>query len=481
MPDKNFQIIQKNSQRTESCSNELSREQRELIHNATIDVLQHTGMAIVSPELRALAADHGLDCRNERIRFNPEHIEEALKSVGRKFTLLARNPANSLDFARGSSFVGMGRSAPFIALATGKQRVANTGDYIELLKLGQLLDPIELPGQLVYPGNIDTDEMYRYMMVNQLLYTDKPFCLLHESDIDLLCLAFDIDYQTLADGLDQGKAYAQTTVNTHSPLTLTEDQGHYLIVMARAGIPIAISPTPAAGLTGPCSLAGNLVLNNAEILGTLVLSQLVRPGLPILYSTFPCSSDMRSLAATYGGPETRIMETGAASMAEHYQLLSRGNVCVSDGQDLDYQAGAESMFNAVTALKNRITYLPGCGITSGFAMASREKLVLDAELVSAARRYCQPIDFEHLQDAVSLIQETGPRGSFITSPHTYSSFRTELFHPELCSRISNEHWVKRGKSLMEKASEHADKLLEKYSMPEMDSALKQHLTRISGQ
>lgn len=454
----------------------LNQESREKIHAASLDILEHTGMEVASTKLLACARDRGVDCSDNRIRFKPEHIEQALATTGREFRLNARNPAHSLDFHRGTSYIGMGRSAPFIAMPGGKQRKATATDYIELMKLGQMLDAIDLPGQLVYPGDIGTDKVYRYMMVQQIFLTDKPYCLLHEDDIELLCLAFDIDYATLAAGPDTKNAWAQTTVNIQSPLTLTEDQGDYLIVMARAGIPVCISPTPAAGSTGPCSIAGNLLLNNVEILGTLVLAQLVRPGLPILYSTFPAASDMRSMMATYGGPDTRRMETGAAAMADYYKLLTRGNACISDAQDIDFQTGAESMFNLLTGMQNRVTYLPGCGINAGFGMASREKLLLDAELVTTARSYYDPVNCGSLEEIVALIKEIGPRGNFVAHPHTFRSFKKELFCPELFSRMTNERWVKRSMSLSECASARAEKMVDEYKAPALDAELYKYLT-----
>ena len=248
--------------------------------------------------------------------------------------------------------------------------------------------------------------------------------------------------------------------------------------MARHGIPISISPTPATGSSGPCSLIGNLVLNNAEVLATLVLSQLIRPGLAVLYGSFPCASDMRSMMATYGGPETRKMEAAASQLARRYGLLSRGNVCISDAQDIDFQAGAESLFNLISALSRGISFLPGCGIAGGFASASREKLILDADLVAAARHFFDPLTLDGLDEAVALIKEIGPKGNFITAPHTFATFKKELFHPTVMARISQEKWVDRNETIGQQAARRADRLLQSYSRPELDPALEKYLENL---
>jgi trimethylamine--corrinoid protein Co-methyltransferase len=184
---------------------------------------------------------------------------------------------------------------------------------------------------------------------------------------------------------------------------------------------------------------------------------------------------MKSMMATYGGPETRKMEAGASQLAARYNLLTRGNVCLSDAQDLDYQAGAESTFNLISALASGINYLPGCGIAGGFATASREKLVLDADLVAAARHFLAPIRIDSLSEVEELIKKVGPKGSYITSPHTLRSFRKELHHPSVFSRISNQKWVERNENICQLAAKRADQLLKSYTMPKLDPVLTRRL------
>ena len=453
----------------------LTGETMDNIHQATLNILKTTGMWIGAPALLATARDHGFRCADARVYFDQDDIEQALARAGKSFTLLARDPKKTITMSTNTSLIGMGRSAPFITLPGGRQRSATTADFIECIKLGQILDDIDLPGPLVFPGNVPTEQVYRFMMASQILYTDKPFCLLHEADIDLLCMAFEIDRKTIGAGPDEGRAWGQTTVNIQSPLALSKDQGEYLLAMARCGIPISISPTPAAGSSGPCSLVGNLILNNAEVLAALVLIQLVRPGLPVLYGTFPCGSDMRSMMATYGGPETRKMEAAASQMAARYGLLTRGNVCLSDAQDLDFQAGAESSFNLISALASGISYLPGCGIAGGFATASREKLVLDAELVASVRHFLAPLRVDTLPEVEELIKQVGPKGSYITSPHTLKWFRKELHHPAIFSRMSNQKWIDRNENIWQLAAKRADQLLNLYTPPQLETGLARHL------
>jgi len=449
-----------------------------LIHNATMAILEKRGIRVECPELVQLATRYGIKSDGNILFFNEDQVENAIRLAPSQFTLLARNPSYNTLFDLDSVFFGTGRSAPFVMSTKGVRRQATCQDYVDTMKLGQMLDPIRLMGTLVYPGDIPVDRLYEFMMAAQILYSDKPYIVSCIDDLKLLCRAFDVTPEVLMKSTD--KVFGQATINTLSPLALAGDQGKMLMAMARHNIAICISPCPSSGMTGPCSAMGNVVLNNCEVLSTLVLTQLLQPGLPIFYGAFPCGTDMRSMCVTLGGPESRIMSDLAAGVAKRYGLLTRGNVGMNDSQECDFHAGAESMFNFVCDTRNLINFLPGCGILAGFASASREKLIMDAELAEYVLEYTafKKRKQESLDDVVELLINLGPHDSFMTQPHTMAGFRTELFHPRLFPRISYDKWATREKSLVQRTSDRADEMLAAYEIPSIELNLKKELEQI---
>jgi len=446
------------------------------IHEASLTLLEATGFQVGSADLLSRCRTRGLRVDGNRIFFSARQVETALASVPRRFRLLARNPAHSLDFEPQQSFIGLGRSAAFVMAPDGGRRLAGGQDCIDLIKLGQTLDAIQLLGNPVTPADIPVERVNAFMIAAQMRYSDKPCHLLHPSDLTVLCAGFGIEPRELSAACDRGEAYAHTTVNTISPLALSPEQGELLAAMAANGIPINIAPAPAMGSSSPCTIAGTLVVNNTEVLAILVIAQLIRPGLPVLYGVFPSGTDMRSMGATYGSPEARILEASAVGLARHYGLLTRGNVALNDAFDCDFQAGAEAMLNFAEAFRNRITYLPGCGLLASFAGASRAKLVLDAELAAYALRLHRPWSAGEDELALALISEVGPRGTFLTQPHTLARCRSELHHPSLFCRSSYEKW-REGESLVGKADERADQLLKDYAAPALEPEAQRALDR----
>ena len=455
----------------------LTEEQVRQIHHATLRILEETGMWIGNETLLEMARSRGLYVDGQVVRFTEAVLEEALSTAASEFTLKARNPENDLEFALDVTAVGMGRSAPFIITPDGNRRNATGTDFVALMKLGQSLNAIQMPGPLVFPEKIAEKDVYAFMLAAHIRYSDKPCLLIKGEDLNILCMAMGITANTMKKDAERGVCYGHATVNSLSPLALTQGQGQVLMDMAEHGIPICLSPTPATGSTGPCSIMGNLILNNCEVLGMLVLTQWVRPGLPVFYGAFPSGSDMRTMSATYGGPESRKMELASARMAKHYGLLSRSNV-INDAQVCDFQAGAESMFNLVTAFQGQVNFIPGCGHLASFASASQAKLVLDAELTEYARYFAKPVlESDSLDETIKLIQETGPRGNYVTSSHTFSHFREVLYHPELFSRVSHDKWRKGRANLQADAQNKADKLLETYQKPPIDKDLDRRLAK----
>ena len=418
---------------------------------------------------------HGFRTDGEVVLFTEAAVTKALSTVSAHFTLLARNPAHSLRFDLDTSAVGLGRSAAFVMDAEGRRRLATSADFIDMIRLGQALDAVQVMGNLVTPGDLPPDRLFPFMMVNQIRYSDKPYIILAADDLDPLRLAFGVDREGLKAAAERGEAYGHATVNSLSPLAVVGEQADFLIIMAGHGIPLCLSPTPATGSTGPCSLSGNLLLNNCEVLGLLVLTQLVRPGLPVLYGTFPASLDMRTMGAIYGSGEARLMEAAAARIAKAYGLLTRGNIGLTEAFSCDYQAGAESMLNMANAFGERINYLPGCGILGSFACAAREKLVLDAEMAAVARQLRRPLDFSREAMAVDVIRDVGPQGNFVATRHTFRHCRSALSIPTLLQRDSYEKWAADGRSLARRAAARADALMADYVRPALDRDVEKRL------
>lgn len=442
------------------------------IHGASMQILAETGMVFDSDPAVALFQQHGFKTAGKTVYFTEAAIMAAIAKVPNSFTLRARNPHHDLVLNMETSAIGTGRSAIFVADLDGKRRWATCEDYDNLAKLAQSLEAIQHWGPLVFPNDLPAANLPIYMTLSETKHLDKPYTVFNQASVDLVCLAFGISREKMQADMAAGIAYGHSTVNPTSPLLMIEEACGFLLDMAAAGIPLHISPSPAAGTTAPVTLPGTLVLQNCEILATLVLIQLVNPGLPVTYGTIACGVDMQTMAALYGSPEARLMEAGAAEIAKHYGLLSRGDVGFTEAMNADFQAGAESFFQFMNAVQNRINFLPGCGLLSSMLSASPEKLYLDAELAGYINRFARPLQFSDEDLAVELIQKVGSGGQYLTEEHTFRHFKEENYRPLVFSRMNYDNWEGEGrKSRLQAAREKVTGLLETYQLPDLDPGI----------
>lgn len=454
----------------------LSSDQLNQIHSATLDILGTTGMCFESEEAREIFRTNGFLMEGKNVLFTEAQIRTAVESVSKNWTLMARDPEKIVEMNIDSYSIGMGGGSPFMVNADSTYHSATRKDYINSLKVAQGLDTIETWRVLVIPNDLPAENANMYMMFNQIMHFNKVYALTDESSIDFLRITYGLTAKEMQEQASKGTVYGQITINPISPLVLDQTMCDRAILMAKSGIAMNIAPMPVAGTTSPVTLPATLIIQNCEVLATLVLTQLITPGCPVAYGTMASHADMRTMGCVYGSGESRILENAGAQLARFYGMLSRGDVGLTDSMTSDFQAGAEGAFEFVNAVRAGINFLPGCGNLGSFLGASLEKVVLDAEFAEVVKRYLKPMEFTAESMAVDEIKKIGPGGNYVSSPHTFKHFRNELTIPKIFTRDNYDKW-NGGEKLdaKQRANRKVVELLENYERPAMDEGLEQEL------
>jgi trimethylamine--corrinoid protein Co-methyltransferase len=105
-----------------------------------------------------------------------------------------------------------------------------------------------------------------------------------------------------------------------SPLKLPEHHCDIIMEGARNGLALNILGMAMAGGSGPVHLAGTLVVQNCEVLSSLVLNQLTCKGSPVLYGSSTCPLDLRMATASVGSPEMGMISAAVARLAQYYKM-----------------------------------------------------------------------------------------------------------------------------------------------------------------
>lgn len=269
------------------------------------------------------------------------------------------------------------------------------------------------------------------------------------------------------------------TCNVISPLEYMVEQTEGLIEYAKVGLPVDIASEPQCGATSPVTMAGTLAQQTAEILGMVVISQLVNPGTPVLMGTVAAAMDLRNGTIALGGVEAALLNVAHAQMAQFYGIPSRGMGSNTESKILDMQAGYEKAITlALPALAGiNMIFYPG---TMDHAMTvSPESLVIDHEISGMIDRILKGISVTEDMIGLDLIDKVGPGGHFLNQKHTLKHLREEHFLPKLSDRDSYEIWMEKGnQGIREKAKEQVKKILAEHIPLPMDSAVEKELLSI---
>ena len=188
-------------------------------------------------------------------------------------------------------------------------------------------------------------------------------------------------------------------------------------------------------------------MGNAEVLSSLVMHQLKRPGAPFVYGVQVHHMDMKTTISVYGAPEYELARVMVAEMARFYGLPVWGNAGMSDSCALDEQAALDATFSVLVALLTGTHLAHDVGYLEAGLTTSPEMLVLTAEIINMMRRFGAGVTLDAESLALEVIHRAGPGGDFLTTDHTLKHFR-ELWRPTLMNRERLDSWVAGGSKRM---------------------------------
>jgi trimethylamine--corrinoid protein Co-methyltransferase len=456
----------------------LSGDQVAAIHQAGLDILARIGMRVLDDGARALFRKAGAEVSGDIVRFEPDLIEERLRTVPRRFTLHARNP--SQDVTVGDNlcvYTSVGGPAYVMDNDRGR-RDGTFAEMCDFLRLVQVLNVIHQEGggpfePMDLPANTRHLDIYR-AQVGLLDKTWQGQTLGRARTLDGIEMAA-IALGTTPEGMIDRPALVGV-INTNSPLQLDIPMAEGLIAMAEHGQALAITPFTLAGAMAPVTLAGALAQQHAEALAGIALTQIVRPGAPVLYGGFTSNVDMRSGSPAFGTPEYVKAAQASGQLARHVGVPFRSSN-VTAANEVDAQAAYESQMALWGALMGGAHLLEhGAGWLHGGLTASFEKLILDAELLMMMDAYFEPIDTSPEALAFEAVAEAGPGGHFFGTAHTMERYET-AFHAPLLSNWDNyPTWLDRGGiDARARANGVWKTLLQEYEEPALDPAVAEAL------
>ena len=295
------------------------------IHLSSLEILERTGFWVEADDALAIYADGGClaDRESHMVRIPPYLVEEALRSCPPKSFLCGRDPENDIVLEAGRVYVSnFDEGIMTIDVRTGDYRHPVLADVHEAARLVDALSDIDTYESAVHPVDVPEETASLHKWEAAILNTGKPVGTEATSAYDVKKI---VEMATIvAGGEDEFRRRPLVGFGCCpvSPLQLPRDATDVIIESARAWVPDTILSMAMSGGSSPVTLAGTLVLHNAEVLSGIVLSQLVERGSPVTYGSSTTAMDLKLAAACVGSPELALFSAACAQIARHYTLPS---------------------------------------------------------------------------------------------------------------------------------------------------------------
>ena len=453
---------------------QLSHDELTRIHQASVRILDEHGVVIKDESVVNFFKSRGFKTDGYKIRFTEKQIFDALSTAPETFTIQARNPQNNITVGGAAPALSGTGGPTFIIDAGGLCREATLDDYRKFCRLIQTSKvPQIVPHEMIHPADLSPasghlDMLYLDMaMCDKALSGDTQDVASTGDTIELLSIIFGGKEK-----LKNSNPASVNIINPLSPLAFAPDQAAALMMLAEHNQAVAVTNMILLGSTAPVDLASALALGNAELLAGIVLTQLVRPGAPVIYGSTSCPMEMKSGITALGKPETLLYIQATAALARFYKIPSRCGGSLTDSHLPDAQAAYESALTLKTAFDSGVGYmLHAFGMMSSYMAASLEKWVMDEEVARflLAAREAQRLNTQAID--VDYIMEMGAGGNYLSSPKTFKSFRS-LYQNDFMASQSQAAWREKGSlDALAKAHQAVESRLAAYAAPPIDQGL----------
>ena len=461
----------------------LTDEQVEMIHEASLSLLERTGVRFDSDDARQRLVDAGAvshPIKKDIVTFPRSVVEAAVRKVPRKVTYFARDPEWDIRYDGEHTFPYAGGGDPkIIDINTGAVRHSTYADVEDAARLGDALENNHLASHLVIANDVPPGMIELRTMEAAMKNSAKAMSH-HATSAETVDYMVRI-WSRVAGGEEEFRKSPLLSLasSPSSPLTYADHVCEVLIRSAELGVPFSVIPCPVSGGTGPVTLGGSLALQNAETLAGLVLIQAVAPSLPTMYCGRVCFMDPVNGRDLWGVPEEGLVSAAVVQLAKRYNMVCDTCGAASDMTRWDLQMGFECMMTTLLPMMAGAESISGIG--GGWEGASSlEMMVIGNEVYADVARIMRGIAVDDDRLGLNLVDEVGHMGNFLAQPHTADYLRKgELRISSLWDKRTSERAMREGsKPLQETARDRVKKMLKEHSPMPMDKDVEEDVELI---
>jgi trimethylamine--corrinoid protein Co-methyltransferase len=449
---------------------------------ATLDrgwrrIVSEIGVEFILPEAVEVFAAAGQKTQDATVWLDPDFVMEQVGKVPREFDLQARNPEQSVHVGGDGMAFGSVYGPPFVREGD-LRREATMADFENFCRLSQAFPQLDSAGGTICePNDRPLDSRHLDMVFALQTLTDKPYMGSVTSGPNAA------DTIAMTELLLGGREAIErmpaviSLINVNSPLRYDDRMLAAMFEYVRAGQPVVITPFLLMGAMSPVSVPATLVQQMAEALAGIALSQLLRPGCPVVFGSFVSNTDMQSGSPSFGTPESAVGLLCTGQIARSFGLPWRSGGGLTSSQTADAQSAYEAMMTMLpTFLAGANWVMHSAGWLESGLVSCYEKFVIDVEILRMLQEEFTPLEVDEASLAFDAHVEVGQGGHFLGAAHTLERFRDCFYRPLLSSTENFERWNRLGaRDAAARAGEIWRATLEAYEQPPLDDGIRAEL------
>jgi trimethylamine--corrinoid protein Co-methyltransferase len=404
----------------------LDQDVLQRIQGESLRLLEEVGLDVGDPEAVGTLKKAGakVDGQSSVVRLPRAMVREAVGQLTGSFSLFDLHglplPLPN-DRPRAGSRV---RMPNFLDYGAVQNRPVRRQDSINLCRLTSALPCYEWSVVIDAPAADGLPEMdYPEVLALALAIMGHPVLTAPTTEAGMqMCI--ELATAASASGNLHQQPCLMVCVNTTSPLQMAYEECRVLRRAVEAGVPIDVEPMTAAGATTPFTLAGTLMVENAEVLFMLCLANAIQPGAKVMESTVGSVMNMKGANLSLAAPESMLLASAEAAMTRLHGLPVMRMGGYSDPYYLDIQTGIEkAAFTMMIVLSGADLVLMG-GLLRNAAHQSYESLVIDHDIWEFVDRCTTEIVVDTERLAYETAAQVGIGGSYFEADHTLRWLRS---------------------------------------------------------
>ncbi len=452
----------------------LSDEKKDQFRSGSLHLLEKTGFKCPSQRALKIYAENGaqVDFETQIVKLPPEVVLKALSTVPRYYTMGGRIQEFDLDLAKPVTYEATdGTGTKTVDYKTRELRSSIKDDVAKSARIADYLSNVSFYWPMVsaqdHPVTPSLHEL-EASFNNTLKHVQTP------TIVEVVTTKYAIEMARVVAGTSErlkNSPPLSLLICTIAPLAMDGESMDAALVAAEAGIPVGFMSMPNTGSTAPATIAGTIVLGDAEILSAIVLIQMAYPGASVYHSFMPGMTHPRTGA--YYGHDSYVYAIGV-ELAHMWGVPTLAGTYGSGASDLGWEfasgGGKPSMLCALCGAETG----SGMGLLQGSTLLVPEALVLDAELYHAVQADLAELNTSSDYMALDVIEAVGPRGHFLRERHTREYFRKLGFSEVQYIPTTDGAY----RDVHEVAREKTDWILENHHPEPLSDSQQKELTKI---